>query len=86
MMFSGVKELNSDHTNKFQKDNKISVDQMWSLIEEILAPWDIVPDKTNMTEEQVSELYHTIKEANEMFRMLAQIAKLKNAINKLTKK
>ena len=59
---------------------------MWSLIEEVLASCDSMPDKTKMSEEQILELYDIIKEANEMFRMLAQIAKLKKAIDKLTKK
>ena len=59
---------------------------MWSLIEEVLSPWDSMPDKTKMSEEQVLKLYHIIKEADEMFRMLAQIAKLKEAIGELTKK
>jgi len=78
--------LNSDHTNKFQNGKKISIDQMWSLIEEVLTPLDSVPDKTKMSEEQVLKLYHIIKEANEMFRMLAQIIELKKAIDKLNKK
>ena len=59
---------------------------MWSLIEKVLTPWGIVPDKTKMNNEQILKLYHIINEANEMFRMLAQIAKLKKAIDELTKK
>ena len=59
---------------------------MWSLIEEVLTPLDSVPDKTKMSEDQVLKLYHIIKEANEMFRMLAQIIELKKAIDKLNKK
>ena len=59
---------------------------MWSLIEEVLTPLNSVPDKTKMSEEQVLKLYHIIKEANEMFRMLAQIIELKKAIDKLNKK
>ena len=59
---------------------------MWSLIEKVLTPWDIVPDKTKMSNDQILKLYHIINEANEMFRMLAQIAKLKKAIDELTKK
>jgi len=59
---------------------------MWSLIEEVLTPLDSVPDKTKMSDDQVLKLYHIINEANEMFRMLAQIAELKKTIDKLTKK
>ena len=59
---------------------------MWSLIEEVLTPLNSVPDKTKMSDEQVLKLYYIIKEADEMFRMLAQIAKLKKAIEELTKK
>ena len=59
---------------------------MWSLIKEVLTPWDIVPDKTKMSDEQILKLYHTINEASEMFKMLAQIAVLKKAIDELTKK
>ena len=78
--------MSSDDLNKFQKNKKISVDQMWLLIEEVLTPFDSVPDKTKMSDDQVLKLYHIINEANEMFRMLAQIAELKKAIDKLTKK
>ena len=79
--------MNSDHTNKFQKNNKkISIDQMWSLIEKVLTPLDSVPDKTKISEEQISKLYHIITEADEMFRMITQIAELKKAIDELTKK
>lgn len=59
---------------------------MWSLIEQILTPWESVPDKTKMSEEQILKLYHIIEEADEMFRMLAQIAELKKAIDEFTKK
>ncbi|HEV2192388.1 MAG TPA: hypothetical protein VGR54_02080 [Nitrosopumilaceae archaeon] len=78
--------MNSYHTNKFQKNKKISVGQMWSVIEEVLTPWDSVPDKTKMNDEQVLKLYYIIKEADEMFRMLAQIAELRKAIDELAKK
>ncbi|MGI0027177.1 MAG: hypothetical protein ACREAD_04980 [Nitrosopumilaceae archaeon] len=78
--------MNLDHSNKFRKNEKISVDQMWSLIEEILTPWDDIPDKTKMSDEQVLKLYHIITEADEIFRMLAQINELKKAINKLSRK
>lgn len=59
---------------------------MWSVIEEVLTPWDSVPDKTKMNDEQVLKLYYIIKEADEMFRMLAQIAELRKAIDELAKK
>jgi hypothetical protein len=78
--------LNPDHPNKFQKGKKIPVKQMWSLIEEILTPWDSVLDKTKMSDKQIMKLYSIITEADELFKMLAQIAKLKKAIDELTKK
>jgi len=59
---------------------------MWALIEKVLTPWDSVPDKTKMSEEQVLKLYNIITEADELFRMLTQIVELKNAIDELTKK
>ena len=58
---------------------------MWSFIEEVLAPWNSLPDKTKMNDEQILKLYHIIIEADELFRMLAQIYVLKNAIEELTK-
>ena len=59
---------------------------MRSLIEKNLTPSDSVSDKTKMSDKQVMKLYSIITEADELFRMLAQIAKLKNAIDELTKK
>jgi len=56
------------------------------LIEKVLTPWDSVPDKTKMSEEQVLKLYNIITEADELFRMFTQIVELKNAIDELTKK
>jgi hypothetical protein len=59
---------------------------MRSLIEKFLTPSDSVPDKTNMHDKQVMKLYSIITEADDLFRMLAQISELKKAIDKLTKK
>jgi len=77
--------LNPDRTNEFHNDKKISIDQMLSLIEETLTPFDSMPDKTKISEEQVLRLYQIITEADELFRMLTQIAELKKAIDELTK-
>jgi hypothetical protein len=64
---------------------KPSIDEMWNFIEKILLPYDDMPDKTKMRDDQVFELYSMIKEADEMFRMLVQIAILKKAIDDMTK-
>ena len=77
--------MNPDRTNEFHNDKKISIDQMLSLIEETLTPFDSMPDKTKISEEQVLRLYQIITEADELFRMLTQIAELKKAIDELTK-
>jgi len=58
-----------------------SIDEMWNFIEKILLPYDDMPDKTKMNYDQVFKLYSMIKEADEVFHMLAQIAKLKKAID-----
>lgn len=65
--------------------SKPSLDEMWSFIEKILLPYDDLPDKTKLNENQVFELYIMIKEADELFRMLSQIAVLKHAIDDLMK-
>jgi hypothetical protein len=64
---------------------KPSIDEMWHLIEKILLPYDDMPDKTKMSDDQVFELYSIIKDADEMFRMLAQIALLKKGIDDMMK-
>jgi len=64
---------------------KPSMDEMWALVEKILGPYNDIPDKTKMNDDQIFELYSMIKEADEMFRMLAQIAILKKSINDMTK-
>ncbi len=71
--------MNSRKTKK-----NITIEQMWSLIEETLAPLNSMPDKTKMNYEQVFKLYSIINEANEMFRMLKKIAILKKSIAKLS--
>ena len=58
---------------------------MWLVIEEMLSPCDSVPDKAKMSEEQIVKLYSIVKEADELFRMLQQIAELKKEIDRLTK-
>ncbi|HXX05977.1 MAG TPA: hypothetical protein VEJ68_04060 [Candidatus Bathyarchaeia archaeon] len=60
--------------------DKPSVDEMWAFIEKILLPYDDVPDRTRMNEDKIFELYSMIKDADELFRMLAKIATLKKAI------
>jgi hypothetical protein len=78
--------MESRSLKQVSKRQKISVDQMWSSIEEILTPWDSVPDKTRMTDKQIMKLYSIIIEDEELFRMFSQIDKLKKSIDKLTKK
>ena len=65
--------------------DKPSIDEMWNFIEKILLPYDDMPDKTKLSDDQVFELYSMIKEADEIFRMLAQISILKKAINGMMK-
>ena len=65
--------------------SKPSIDEMWDFIEKILLPYDDMPDKTKFSDDQVFKLYSMIREADEMFRMLAQIAILKKAIDDKTK-
>ena len=59
---------------------------MWSSIEEILTPWDSVPDKTKMTDKQIMKLYSIIIEDDELFSMFSQIDELKKSIDRLSKK
>lgn len=60
---------------------KPSIDDMWVFIEKILLPYDDMPDRTKLNDDQIFELYSMIKEADELFRMLAKIAILKQAID-----
>lgn len=61
--------------------SKPSIYDMWDFIEKILLPYGDMPDKTKLSYDQVFELYSMIKDADELFRMLAQIAILKKAID-----
>jgi len=62
----------------------MSTDELWKIIEELL-PKEEIPDKTSMNRQQVLELCVMLKETDEMFRMLGQIAIMRQEIDKLSR-
>ena len=63
----------------------LPVEKLWEIIEVLLLLHPDMPDKTVMNYEQVLELCIILKEGDEMFRDLEQIAILKNGIDSLSK-
>ncbi len=72
------------HHEYFEKElGKLSIEKLWEIIDELLllSSHD-VPNKTKMNYEQVLGLCVVLKETDEMFRNLEQIAILQNGIDK----
>ena len=63
----------------------LPVEKLWKIIETLLLLHPDMPDKTVMNYDQVLELCIILKEGDEMFRDLEQIAILKNGIDNLSK-
>ncbi|MHB8602752.1 MAG: hypothetical protein ACYC6W_03495 [Nitrosotalea sp.] len=64
---------------------KLPIEKLWEIIEELLLLYHDVPDKTSMSYEQVLELCLILKEGDEMFRDLEQIAILRSGIDDISK-
>ncbi len=76
-------DLRSTH-EYFEKElGKLSIEKLWEIIDELLllSSHD-VPNKTKMSYEHVLGLCIVLKEADDMFRNLEQIAILQNGIDK----
>ncbi|MDE1767695.1 MAG: hypothetical protein KGI27_15700, partial [Thaumarchaeota archaeon] len=58
------------HVNK----NILTLDDMWEFIDSILIPLGLMPEKANLTEEQVIKLYDELVAADMQFKELEQIA------------
>lgn len=58
-------------------ENSHALEDMWKFIESVLVPYGLMPEKTNMSDEQVMELYVQLLTADMLFRELEQVALLK---------
>lgn len=66
------------HHEYFEKQlRKLPIEKLWEIIDELLLFHPNMPDKTTMNYEQVLELCIILKESDEMFRNLEQIAILR---------
>jgi archaellum component FlaC len=65
------------------EESKKTLEEMWKYIEDILSPYDLVPKKDNITNDQILKLYFELSEVDEVFRQLAQIVILKEEVDKL---
>ncbi|MDE1813303.1 MAG: hypothetical protein KGI05_01435 [Thaumarchaeota archaeon] len=70
------------HHKYFEKElRKLPIEKLWEIVEELLS-FHHVPDKIGMDYEQVLELCVILKEIDEMFRNLEQVAILKSELGK----
>ncbi len=76
--------LLKSHHGYFQKElKKLSAEKLWEIIVELLSSYNYdVPDKTKMSYGQILELCVFLKETDEMFRNLEQIAILQSGLDK----
>lgn len=63
----------------------LPIEKLWKIIETLLLLHPDMPDKTIMNYEQVLELCIILKEGDEMFRDLEQIAILRSGIDDISK-
>jgi hypothetical protein len=76
-----MQENNNTHHGLIEGRKK-TLEEMWKFIEDVLSPYDLVPKRDSMTNDQILTLYSELSEADELFRQLAQIAILKKEIDK----
>ena len=74
--------LTSHHEYFEKKLRVLPIEKLWEIIEELLSFPHDVPDKTEMDYEQVLELCIILKETDEIFRNLQQVAILKSELGK----
>lgn len=59
---------------------------MLEFIESILIPFGVMPEKTNLTEEQIVKLYAELVAVDILFKELEQIAVLKKDLDDLKRR
>jgi len=78
MLLKKNRVLQSKDSRYFRGElKKLSIEDLWKIVEE-LSHYQAIPDKTKINYEQVLELCIKLKEADQIFRNLAQIAILKD--------
>ncbi len=60
---------------------RLSLDEMWQFIDNIMRPNELVPDKTSLTYEQVFSIYSKMSDIDEMFKEIAQIKILQKELD-----
>ncbi|GEM_PF-1590807 len=72
------------HRGYFKNElKKLPAEKLWEIIVELLLSYNHdVPDKTKMNYDQMLELCVFLKETDEMFRNLEQIAILQSGLDK----
>lgn len=63
-----------------------TVAEMWTFIENTLVTYDRMPDRKDLTDQQICALYSRLAQVDEMFRELTQISIWKKEINDMKKK
>lgn len=75
--------MKSHHQYFEEQLRKLPIEQLWKIIDELLLLHDM-PDKAVMNYAQVLKLCIVLREADEMFRNLEQIAILKSEIDDIS--
>lgn len=76
--------MKSHHKYFEKKLRELPIEKLWETIEELLSSHHDVPDKADMDYEQVLELCVILKEIDETFRNLEQVAILKSELDKIS--
>ena len=64
----------------------ITVAEMWIFIENILVTYDRMPNRKDLTDQQICALYSRLAQVDDMFRELTQISIWKKEIKDMKKK
>lgn len=63
-----------------------TVVEMWTFIENTLVTYERMPNRKDLTDQQICELYSRLEQVDEMFRELTQISIWKKEIKDMKKK
>ncbi len=66
--------------------NGRTVAEMWTFVENTLVTYGSMPNRKDLTDQQICKLYSKLIQVDEMFRELIQISILKKEIKDMKKK
>lgn len=69
-----------------EQKSKITLDEMWQFIDNLMRPNQLLPDKSVLNYDEVFAIYSKLTEFDEVFRTILQINIMKKQLSEKTSK